>query len=622
MLDSAQVQAVQTIEGPILCVAGPGAGKTTVIVNHVHYMVQHGIDPSKILVLSFGNTDADNARRRYEQLDGAVEGPYFSTIHAFAYRVIRETVPISFHVLTDTDQSATVQSILKDMQQNLIENQKMSKREAARKLPDVKSAILDISRYKTSSSARRKNFKSCIGIPKETCLAIYEAYERLNEASDAIDFDDMLLLCRKLFKNKATLQKYRNQFPYIIIDEFQDTNDLQAALLYELAAPKNNIFACGDEDQSIYGFRNANPGIMLQFPKKFPEAKVIRLSNNYRSGNEIVQAASNLISHNKKRFDKDLKGQGSAGQVTVLLTPADKSQYKAVAEHIAASKLPGTTAMLCRTNQEVYSCAQALASMDIPFVTPGVIPRSPYDSLLCQVLMSYLRIAFGVYTTDDIRITANRPFRYISLQTLSSCDYSFTGLRRFAASGAPSGKRFAVMGYLKTVRKIQRAADENLPFAERAKNILSIAEVSRWITESCEDKFADPRDLRDTYLVFKQDMQDFDSFSAFSDYINAEKDAFLLKASQNEVRNDAVQVLTMHRSKGKEWDNVYVLSCNKGNMPYENRSGEELDEEEERRLAYVDVTRAKTKCYLVVSGDKAPSRFIRETGQAAERKTS
>lgn len=622
MLDQAQTQAIQTIDGPILCVAGPGAGKTTVIVNHVHYMVQQGIDPSKVLVLSFGNTDADNAKRRYEQLEGAVEGPYFSTIHAFAYRVIRETVPVSFHVLTETDQSATVQSILKDMQQKLVENKKMDKKAAARKLPDVKSALLDISRYKTSSTARRRNFKSCAGISKELCLEIYEEYERLNEASDAIDFDDMLLLCQKLFKNKATLQKYRDQFPYIIIDEFQDTNDLQAALLYELAAPKNNIFACGDEDQSIYGFRNANPDIMLQFPKKFPEAKVIRLSNNYRSGDEIVRAASNLISHNKKRFEKDLKGQGDPGEVIILSTPADKSQYKAVAEHIAASRHLGTTAMLCRTNQEVYSCAQALASLDIPFATPGVTPRSPYESLLCQVLMSYLRIAFGVYTTEDIRITANRPFRYISLQTLSSCDYSLTGLRRFAASGAPAGKRYAVLGFLKTIRKIQKAADENFSFAERAKDILSIADVGRWITESCEDKFSDPRDLQETYSVFKQDMQDFNSFSEFSDYVNTEKEAFLLKASQNEVRNDAVQILTMHRAKGKEWDNVYVLSCNQGNMPYENRSGEELDEEEERRLAYVDVTRAKKKCYLVVSGDKAPSRFIRETGQAAERKKS
>lgn len=614
--DENQKEVIETIDGPVLCIAGPGAGKTTVTVNRVLYMAEHGIKPQSILALSFANTDADNAQKRYAALPGSVPGPTFSTIHAFAYRVVKEHSDEILSVLSGEDQSAMIQSIIMD-------KQKLSCQKGCF-IGDAKTIISDISWYKMASADQKKHFKPTGVRNAAVFFEILKDYENAKKSLNQLDFDDMLLNCLDLLEDEQICRQYQEKYTHIMIDEFQDTSSVQAKILYKVAAPRNNLCVCGDEDQSIYGFRNARPDLMLNFPKKFPGCKIVKLTKNYRSEQKIVEASSNLISHNNERFEKELTCVSKKpGSVNIVKIPDFHMEevylVNRLKEIYEGESSYGDTAVLCRTNREVTYAAQCLATSKIPFILDGSV-KSPYESIICRVMTGYLKLAYNVGTPQDLRLIANRPFRYIANATLDNCNNSETQLKIYVKNERNEKKAEAVDEFLRTLSHIRRIA-RKCSFSKAAEDIFNYVGLKDWILQDAHHIAKSADDNLAMYAKFMEEIGQMDSLNNYLAYIQKAISMMHLSAGEAKMREkDSVKICTMHAAKGKEWGHVFILSCNEGNIPYETEDGEDADIEEERRLFYVALTRAKKSINVIIDWKNAPSPYVEETFRKEENK--
>ena len=262
-LDPAQRKAVNHVDGPFLCIAGPGSGKTTVIIHRVAHLVKHGVDPQRILVMTFAKNAAKELDERYSRLKGAKPGVEFSTIHAFAYKIVRYNREFMNYTIIDSrQQKACFKALLRDLKIELSSYRDMDN--------IYKEIALDISHYRELSPKGKQSFTPNLFKDLDEFLKYYEGYKKYKQKNLFLDFDDLLYFCRNLLYQKPeVLDFFRSQYDYIMVDEFQDTSEVQANIVYMVAAPKNNLFICGDDDQSIYGFRNAKPQIMISFEDTF-----------------------------------------------------------------------------------------------------------------------------------------------------------------------------------------------------------------------------------------------------------------------------------------------------------------------------------------------------------------
>lgn len=366
-LDKEQKKAVNHIDGPFLCIAGSGSGKTTVIIHRVLSLVKAGIDPNSILVMTFSRKAAEELNKRYLGLSGAVPGPLFSTIHAFANQV-RKDLPGygQFKVLGDAERSRLIKQIITDMGTDILPS--TYDMEATMKL-----ITTEISKFRLSSNKARENFLTIVFRDNDAFFKFYKEYEKMKWEIQSIDYDDMLIFCNNGFKNNpALLARYRAMYSYIMVDEFQDTSDIQYNIIKNLAAPQNNLFICGDDDQSIYGFNNAKPEIMLGFPDAYPGCGVARLSTNYRSDTDIVKAAGNLIHNNTARFEKDIVGKSKEeGHVELIYSKMDELIYQPIIRKVISENEEGVPfydmAILTRTNKEGKFFALMCQKKIIPY---------------------------------------------------------------------------------------------------------------------------------------------------------------------------------------------------------------------------------------------------------------
>ena len=624
--DEEQRKAITTIDGPVLCIAGPGAGKTTVIVNRTAEIVRRGADPASILVLSFTNTDAANARNRYSLLPGSVEGPVFSTIHAFAYMVVRENTSYPLKVLSGGEQESRVRLIIRQMneKQRELERKYNAKHHKSMWTSDTQAILGDISRKKMAAEGEiieLQGFENA-----EDFDEFFRRYEQENEVMHQIDFDDMLVLCDKLLQNPAICKKYHERYKYIMIDEFQDTNFVQAHILYTLAAPENNLFVCGDEDQSIYGFRDAKPQLMLNFPKRFPNAKVIYLTRNYRSKKSIVQSSANLISHNKDRFDKDLVAQ-SDEEGTVVFKEADpfeKDEFAVIKEKIRDLEREGNSlsdiAILCRTNKEVAFIAQYLTQEGINVLTDDG-GASIHSSMIYKVMAGYLRIAYNRETAEDVRTCINRPFRYISAEVLDECHNSLPQLLNYAMHTNNHLRAHNIYEFLSLVSEIRTIA-RSTGFKAAVPVIMRLVGLQEWVENDCNENARNNEEQVGIMGELIKEACKFDSLESYEFFAN-----YMDQKVKDTMRKivslglPAVTCKTLHSSKGKEWRFVIIPSCNDGNIPYHRRNEPVEDMEEERRLMYVGITRAKDSCTLISNGYDPLSNFISEKDHESKKKT-
>lgn len=610
-LNAEQKKAVEQIHGPFLCIAGPGSGKTTVIINRVHYMVTHGVDPERILVMTFGKAAAEEMETRYQALKGAKSGVSFSTIHAFANKVVfRER---KYHGYSVMEEKVQRRFMLEMIREGVLPDDIGDTNEITR------YAMTDISKYRELEPEEREEFSGSLFLRHSGFMRLYNAYQDFKKSNKLIDFDDMLYKARAIFGSRPDiLEEFRNRYQYLCIDEFQDTSRVQAELIYALAYPKNNLFICGDDDQSIYGFRNAKPQIMLAFQKKFPDCGVANLNINYRCDQKIVSTSKELIRHNKVRFEKQISGN-SENEGNVEL-------FDDLAEAVLEENANGTPfyemAVLSRTNRELAGPASILMNHNIPFYCTAPI-EDIHSGFLFNAMYRYLKIAYGDDSWENISGIINSPGRKIKKDYIAAAA-SLPGLLDLAGKRQD---RFAIRQIKELsndIRRIRKLAETKGSVAETADAIWEYLEFDRFVTDRCAFLVENKTDVLQGYDFIREEMKEAKSFTEFDSMVRQRQILFeqcMKRNASNKGRG--VTLTTMHSAKGKEWDSVFVIGCSKENIPKLKRnqdySQKEYQEqvEEERRLLYVALTRPKRHLFIS-PGKGEPSRFLYDSGLLTE----
>lgn len=601
-ITQSQSKAIQHGAGPMLVLAGPGSGKTFVITHRVFQLIyeQH-IDPMKILVITFTKAAAMEMRERFMKLCNHDEPSVcFGTFHAFFYTILKNYPKFqNFQVLKETDKISIIKEIMQEY--HMVDEH-----------DEVGHLISEISKCKNLGISP-KHFQSSV-CNEEQFIQIYDEYHRRIHHNKKIDFDDMLINCHQiLMQDQDYLKIWQDKFEYILIDEFQDINPVQFEVVQLLSAKHHNLFVVGDDDQAIYGFRGSKPELMLNFRRYYPETRIITLEENFRSGEDIVEKAGQLIQHNEKRYCKNVVA--SVGQSKkVKAYSCENRQIQA--ENIIACiqqyvKIKGNRyqdiAIIYRTNSHVVTVLEKLVKAKIPFCFREK-PQNIYETDVGKDLIAYIRYAVFEDDVQDFYRIMNKPVRYIKRSTVplqsSFCKDEIIHNQR---------EQYVIHNIIQLYEK--------LSFIKKMSPFAAINFIRKGIgyEEYLRKQYIDHISLYQKKIEILDEIQE-----AAKEYDNIEEwltflDVFQVEWSQKDtVKNeeDAVKILTMHASKGLEWKVVLIPDMNEGFIPHKKAlSVEEI--EEERRMLYVAMTRAKEYLLLffVQSNGiqcKAPSRFLYE----------
>lgn len=617
--NSGQDEAVRTHKGPVLIISCPGSGKTTTLIRRIHSMIEGGIDPKHILMVTFTNAAAKDMQKKYQDMYGRNAGVTFQTIHSLAFNLLRAEGRFSQDDIL-TDREARLFFI-----------------DSLRKYSWV-SDPWELSRsLMTEISCMRNSGAALSAYVPKTCANpafanLYRGYAAYKTERHKIDFDDMLFECRELLTlNRSVLDKWWRVFQYIQCDEYQDTNPVQRDILYLLAGNAGNLCVVGDDDQSIYGFRGADPRIMAGFRQDFPEAKVITLDTNYRSAKSIVDAAANLISGNEDRFGKKfISARGEAGIIGNVTYRKFRSRKEELDEIIRLAGemhdmgTPWTEiAVLFRTNQQAQLPVMAMSAAGIPFYTTENV-ESIYDGWIFGDIRAYADLSMGNGNNDDILRVLNHPMRYLSEDAFRGVSFSYRDFRN-------------AIGYLKKDEywKYERADDTIHDWIEALgpgvlkpddppdklfKALLGPHGVryGDYIADYAKFRNTEPKEFDDVLDELKAESAKFGTIREWFAYADDYRRKLAEERKKGKNRS-GITLTTMHKAKGLEWKTVFIIDVHDGLVPYEQKD-EETDLEEERRLFYVAMTRAKDNLYIMNPGGKE-SIFVKElrTKSGAER---
>lgn len=593
MLNKKQKEAVGTLFGQLMVVACPGSGKTTVIVERTNQMIRSGIDPEHILVITFTKEAAVQMKERYEKKYGKC-GVTFCTIHSICFSVIKLAYCYNKDdILTGGEQWDFLSSLLREETDTS-------------NLEDlVKRVLLDMTAYRNSGKPQNEYQPD---VDRKLFFNVCDKYEEYKHSVGKIDFDDMLLLCREALKSKECLKLWQERFQFIMIDEFQDTNKIQAEIFYELAGPNGNLCIVGDDDQSIYGFRAADSTIMLQFEEKYPHCRRINLTTNYRSGYEIVEHAGKLIRNNKRRLEKDfIADKKEPGGFQVMACEGGNKQVTEVISQIQKIyQETGThqeTAVLYRTNMENQLLIGKLMKLKIPFYSTEAT-KDFHQDFIFRDIMAYWRLATGRELKGDLVRVLNHPSRYLKSDIFRSCKFDLNEMKK---------RCMETNDYLAASMRIEKMYCEtmqmkNLPPYEFVQFMLRKMNYIKFIDSYCEYLRKD----KDTTMgILNMIIEESKEFQTMADWmIYAYEYGVELERQRKERRREGVCLSTFHSAKGLEWDQVLIINANEGTCPHEKADTEE-QKEEERRLFYVAVTRARRKVYIyyLTGEDNKNSRY-------------
>ena len=614
--DPAQETAIHHVAGPCAVIAGPGSGKTFVLVERIRYLIETvGVDPSSVLVLTFSRAAAAQMRRRFLESCGHTE-TVFGTFHSVFFRILQEGAAHQLHLIDPQEKQAYLQHLCR------LHPAFLPKDSTPEELQ------LLISRYKNGLLCRQ-----------EWAAELAGAYDAFLDGRNQLDFDDMILRCRKLLTDKPeALNLWRQRFKWILVDEFQDVSPAQYDVLCLLAAPANNLFVVGDDDQSIYGFRGADPGIMRRFLKDFkadtgngekagsrqaffdgtlrgtgenpPGARVIFLSANYRCGSSILEAADSLIRCNTFRIDKDFRA-GSDLRGRFLCRPfSDRVlQYSFIGEELQHMTPADRekSAVIFRTHSAAGQFLRILAEKGVPFSASGVTGIKPPVTGRMNILLdltAYYRAAAGICSgtaaRDDLLRIMNRPERFLSGAFIAEDHNCREAMEENAGFEQPVVKEMlgdlAMINALNPLFSIRYLLDS---VGYRSYVRSAYKDAAQFLDE-IEEESRRFRSCRDWVCHLE---------SLFED----EKEKIRDRQEQG-VSAASVRILTMHACKGLEFDRVFIPDLNEGSIP-SKRAWTPEQVEEERRLLYVAMTRARsclTITYLEGTPDRpaAPSRFL------------
>lgn len=608
LFNEEQSKVIKHIYGPLLCIAGPGSGKTTSIIQRVINMIENGVNPNSILVVTFTKAAADDMRQKFLKKENHKNGVTFGTIHSFCFSVLRNYDASKYNrdsILTDIEQKDFIRTQIRPLRIEWVDQEGV-----------INSIIGAISNIKNNGI--NPNTIEVNGCNNKTFMAIYDAYENFKAENNKIDYDDMLFITNQLFeKDQSIIDKWRDQYEYLIVDEFQDTNELQAKILYDIAYPRNNICIIGDDDQSIYAFRGAIPRIMLEFEKQFPNCQKVILNKNYRSEPEIVNSTRKLIEHNQVRFQKPLEAtkQGNGNVKHISVRNRDK-EISLIIKDLKAKQKAGyplnDIAILYRTNNQAPQLTQALIKANIPFYTYELV-LSNYDHWIFRDIKTFKKVVDDTCNINEFLSIINRPNRFISRKILP-IKYSEKGVMNAPFKIAEDWRKKQLYDKLSdwytTIHMMK-----NMKPSEFITAIRKDLEYDKFIVSYAEANQLDKSQFFDILDEIQDNAEPFENFDSWMKFVENELQTFKEKM-KNKVKDNSVTLSTMHRAKGLEWENVIILDANEDITPYyKAETDEEL--EEERRMFYVAATRAKTNLtiYSIEKRNKTEmtvSRFVKE----------
>ena len=602
-----QQRAIAHLSGPMMVLAGPGSGKTSVIVERTAYMINEGdISPANILVVTFSRAAAKEMKERFLSFTGQKYTPVtFGTFHGVFYGILKQAYGFTAaNILSDEEKSGILKELALNYGGDLAEEGDFAE-EIAKEISVVKGNKISLEHY----------YSSCC--PDEVFRQIYQGYRDACQSRRKLDFDDMILYCYELFtQRKDILAAWQKKFQYILVDEFQDINQLQYDIVRMLAQPQNNLFIVGDDDQSIYHFRGARPEIMLNFNRDYPEAETVTLNVNYRCSGQILASAMRVIGENKKRFSKKLSTPNQAGDAVMIREFQNpREEYLTVVSELRERLENGEkledTAILLRTNQEAEGLVGALMERQVPFNMKEKLPNL-FHHWICRNLLAYMHFAAGEKNRKYFVEFMNRPNRYISRDALSlSPIVDFEELKEFYKDKDWMCDRITTLEtHLRVLKGLAPYAAIN--FIRKGMG------YEEYLHEYAEYRKIKPEELSEILDRLTESTRGMNSLEEWEAYIEDYTTKLEEQARRAEQEREGVLISTLHGVKGLEYDFVYILNVNEGSMPY-RKAVLEPAIEEERRLFYVGMTRARKKlalCYVRQQYEKKrePSRFLKEAG--------
>lgn len=606
-LNHAQTEAVAHNKGPCMVLAGPGSGKTLTIAKRIEYLImKHKVRPEEILVITFTKYAAWEMKNRTRSICGPSSyAVTFGTFHGIYYGILKWAYRLNqSNLLSDEEKYRILREILPGIdwdQEPEADEEKDYLQELAIEIGNVKNNCMEIEEYEPVKYTTEKFRK------------LYRTYEETKKKYRKIDFEDMLIQCRDLFmKRPDILKKWQEKFQYILVDEFQDVNQAQYDVVRMLAAPQDNLFVVGDDDQSVYGFRGAKPGIMMEFMKDYPKARQILLDVNYRSSGYIVKGALRVIGNNKIRFKKKIEAFRKPDEtvhVQEVKDPVQEAEY--VLERIREYREKGVSytemAVLYRTNVDARAMSELMTEYQIPFVMKEHL-NNIYEHFIALDMISYLRLSQGEYDRKYFLQIANRPNRYLTRESMKTGNVSYESLRRYYRD------KDWMVDRIDQLEWDMKMICDKTPYAaiqyirKRMGYDEFLKEYAAYRKISSEDLFA----------VLEEIWQNSKGYGTIKEWFEHIESYGKMLKEQNKKNGEkeGVNLMTMHAAKGLEFDTVFVIEANEGSCPYKKATTDE-EIEEERRLFYVAMTRAKRK--LVISyvkekngKDLLPSRFVSE----------
>lgn len=658
-LNEAQRRAVTWGEGPLLVLAGPGSGKTTVIVNRILYLLERGVPPESVLVITFTRDAALSMQQRFRQHSEKIQPVAFGTFHSVFYHILRESGDIrQRNLLKESRKKQIMISLLKQYDAQA-EEPSAARRESFNSVQTAKGATLQkTGSYEGNHADEADKLLCAVSLYKNTgdfgraekivpagrqgmFQRILRDYREAVKGAGALDFDDMIYECARLLQEREEIRKsWQKRFSHILIDEFQDCNPVQYETLKLLSGEPHSIFAVGDDDQSIYGFRGACPDILRRFAVEFHAGRIL-LNINYRSRDRIVRDSLAVIKENRNRFSKELRAaewrtgeQGAAKQgavrekedaesIRILAFEKREQQYAYLCEQMKIwHELHGTDgkrcALLFRTNSYMQGVAVRLSSAGIPYVMKEK-GKSIYEHFIVKDIMAYLLLASGEWRREHLLRVLNKPARYVSREAVGDgrsigemigwyrTEAGFgtgfgAGCRRVVEALEEMERRMRYLSRLSpalAVNYVLKGMHYEVFLQNTARRntekLTEWSELLEWLKEDAGN-FPDVREWRRAQEEYTQKMQ--------------EKGI----SPRQGTEEGSIRLMSIHGSKGLEFDRVLVPDCNEHVFPHGNLPDEETVEEE-RRIFYVAMTRAKENLELLyLTGDKArprlPSRFL------------
>ena len=629
-----QAEAVKTTDGPLLIMAGAGSGKTRVLTHRIAYLVvEKEVYPSKILAITFTNKAAREMRERIDNLlgNGTTESMWVSTFHSMCVRILRRNIDRigiskNFSILDSSDQLSVVKNVLKELN---IDSKRFEPRAILNAISSAKNECITADAYQANSNPNN---------PYEKVIAqVYEGYEKRLRRNQSLDFDDLIMTTITLFERvPEVLEFYQNKFQYIHVDEYQDTNHSQYKLVQLLAKKFKNICVVGDSDQSIYRWRGADIGNILSFEKDYPNAKAILLEQNYRSTKRILKAANDVIEHNESRYPKKLRTENLEGEKLIHYKASneqDEAQFVVQTIQKLMDKENRTLddfAILYRTNAQSRVMEEVLVKSNMTYQIVG--GTKFYDRKEIKDLLAYLRLIAN--NADDLSLARiiNEPKRSIGATSFekiatyaiehdlsifdSMKEVLFMGLTGKAAASVEKFHQLIegftkMQDYLSVTELVEqvieksgyRAMLENEKTIEaqsRLENIEEFLSVTKAFEERSDDK---------TLISFLTDL------SLVADIDSLDKE---------DTSKGSIILMTMHSAKGLEFPVVFIIGMEENIFPHSRSLDDAAEMEEERRLAYVGITRAEQRLYLTCAGSRTlygrssynmPSRFLQEISE-------